>query len=100
MSVGAADTAALAALGVGWVAMAVSLLVVRRKPQFRSFRWVGGGLLVMLAGGFFSQFAVVRHWPHSQRLLIDGANLVLGVAGIACVVADIAIRARSRSHQT
>ena len=103
MSLGAANTLAfntlaLAALAIGWLAVAGSLLggLVRRKRHDLLFRFIGVGMLVMLTGGLLSQCAVVRQWPHSQQLVIDGITLLLGVAGIACVIAGIALRARSR----
>jgi hypothetical protein len=98
MSLSAMDTVALIALGVGWlsVVLALGLDLLGRKRRDLAFRWMGAGLLVMLSGGVFSQFARVRKWPISHLRAIDTLTLAVGLVGVAFVIVSVVIRVRSQ----
>jgi len=92
------DAGALIALCACWLssALSLSLALFGRKRRDMSYRWLGAGVLVMLTGGVFGQFARIRRWPASQLLIIDDLNMVLVLAGAACVVVSAVAWMRSR----
>lgn len=49
----------------------------------------------MCTGGVIRQVGQVRGWPLSQLLAIDNLNLVLVLAGFACVITGVIARVRS-----
>ncbi|MGE5289365.1 MAG: hypothetical protein ACM3ML_19630 [Micromonosporaceae bacterium] len=101
MSLSAADTAALIALSVAWLVLAARLILdtLGYKPQGLTLRLVEAGLLVMCTGALITQFAATRQWPLSQRLVLDKVNMVLVLAGGACIVIGTVARVRSRHRQ-
>lgn len=97
------ETASLIVLCVAWLVILLRLAAeltgrsfAGRRPQGLANRWIGAGLLVMFTGAVARLFGQVRHWPVGQLLTIDTVNLVLAVAGTACVITGVVVAVRSR----
>jgi membrane protease YdiL (CAAX protease family) len=97
------DTAALIVLGVAWLVILLRLAAeltgrsfAGRRPQGPAYRWMGAGLLVMFTGLVATLFGQVRHWPAGQLHTIATVNLVLAVAGTACLIIGVVAVIRSR----
>jgi hypothetical protein len=97
------DAATLIVLCAAWLVLALAVLADltgHRPPRHESlglaYRWMGAGLLLMCTGAAVRQFGEVRKWPVSRLLVLDTLNLVLTVAGVACVITGIVAAVRSR----
>jgi len=98
MSLGSMNLIVMIILAMAWIviAAALGLDLSGRRRAWPGFRWLVGGLLILLSTELFSEFTHDRNWPGSQLLAIDVFSIVACVALLVCIAKAISVRARSR----